>query len=57
MIQVNTDGLEYILDREHIPEVDRICKEWELLTGLELETENYTMFLQRDVNSYIAVSQ
>lgn len=57
MIQVNTDGLEYILDCEHIPEVDRICKEWELLTGLELETENYTMFLQRDVNSYIAVSQ
>jgi hypothetical protein len=55
MIQVNTDGLEYIVDREWLPHVDAVCEWWETLTRLELETENYSAFFQRDVNSYIAV--
>ncbi len=55
MIQVNTDGLEYIVDRDEIPQVDAVCDWWQKHTGLELETENYSAFFQRDVNSYICV--
>lgn len=54
MIQANTDGLEYAVDKPFLPMVDEICKAWEEHTGLELETENYVTFIQRDVNSYIA---
>jgi hypothetical protein len=57
MIQVNTDGLEYIVDRDRISEVDAVCDWWQKHTGLELETENYSAFFQRDVNSYIAVQE
>lgn len=57
MIQVNTDGLEYIVDKTDIPQVDTICDWWQQHTGLELETENYSAFFQKDVNSYIAVSE
>lgn len=55
MIQVNTDGLEYIVDRQYIPYVDELCEWWENWFGLELETENYSAFFQRDVNNYICV--
>lgn len=55
LIQVNTDGIEYAVDREHVPQCDAVSADWERLTGLELEAEDYRTFAQRDVNSYICV--
>lgn len=55
LIQVNTDGVEYAVDRHYVPECDRVSAEWEHLTGLELEAEDYQLLAQRDVNSYICI--
>jgi len=55
LIQVNTDGIEYIVDRNRVAECDAVSAEWERLTGLELESEDYASFHQRDVNSYVAI--
>jgi len=55
LIQVNTDGIEYIVDRDRVGECDAVSAEWERLTGLELESEDYASFHQRDVNNYLAI--
>jgi hypothetical protein len=55
LIQVNTDGVEYIVDRDRVTECDAVSAEWEKLTGLELESEDYAAFFQRDVNNYLAI--
>ena len=55
LIQVNTDGIEYIVDRDRVAECDAVSAEWERLTGLELESEDYVSFFQRDVNNYLCV--
>jgi len=55
LIQVNTDGVEYIVDRDRVAECDAVSAEWERLTGLELESDDYAAFFQRDVNSYVAI--
>lgn len=51
----NTDGVEIM-----IPETERekylaICTEWEEMTGLELEHDEYQKLFIPDVNSYIGV--
>jgi hypothetical protein len=53
MLNVNTDGLCYRVRRDMLPDVDRVCREWEQLTQLELETEHYNRMYIRDVNSFI----
>jgi len=55
LIQVNTDGIEYIVDRDRVADCDAVSAEWEKLTGLELESEDYASFFQRDVNNYLAI--
>lgn len=55
LIQVNTDGVEYAVDRQWVAECDRVSAEWERLTGLALECEDYDLFAQRDVNSYVCI--
>ena len=54
MIQANTDGVTVRVDRGKIPEMEAVCKEWETLTKLELESARYRRMFIRDVNSYIA---
>lgn len=51
----NTDGLEFIIDEEHELEFHNICKEWEDLTMLQLEVDEYQKMIIGDVNNYIAV--
>src|SRR5690625_1501909 len=56
LIQSNTDGL---LIKLHHPDdyelVDDICYEWEQRTRMELEFEEYTKVIQKDVNNYVLV--
>jgi len=54
-IMVNTDGGEIILPRKHEALYDKICKEWEEMTKLELEFEEYEKLIIWDVNNYIGV--
>lgn len=51
----NTDGLEYKIKRSDVNKFMSICKEWEELTGLELEYDVYDTLFLSDVNSYIGV--
>jgi hypothetical protein len=55
LIQVNTDGIEYIVDRDRVAECDAVSADWEKLTELELESDDYASFHQRDVNSYLCI--
>jgi len=57
MIQVNTDGVAIYYPRKQKPLVDMICTQWEVLTKLELETDEYVSLFQRDCNNYIGVQE
>lgn len=52
---INTDGITCIIPKSKIEEYDRICKEWQELTGLELEFADYKKVMRRDVNTYLAM--
>jgi hypothetical protein len=54
MIQANTDGVTIRIDRDRISEMEAVCKEWEKITKLELESARYRRMFIRDVNNYIA---
>ena len=53
-VQQNTDGIAFI---PHTDDWKRIWKEWEQDHNLTLEDDHFKLFIQRDVNSYIAVEQ
>lgn len=55
ILNYNTDGLLYSIDRYELPIVDQICLEWEKETRFELETENVDRIWIKDVNNYIEV--
>lgn len=54
MIQANTDGITVRVKREYEWLFKVWCKEWEKMTGLELEEVRYNRMWIRDVNNYIA---
>ena len=54
MIQANTDGVTIRIDRSRIAEMEAVCKEWESITRLELESARYSRMFIRDVNNYTA---
>lgn len=51
----NTDGLEFLIDEEYESLFYQICKEWETMTELQLETVEYQKMIIGDVNNYIAI--
>lgn len=57
LIQANTDGITIRLKKENEWLFTAWCKEWEKLTGLELERVDYKRMWIRDVNNYIAEYQ
>lgn len=52
----NTDGLEMIIPIGYKTRYLEICKEWEDITNLQLEHDQYSKMIIRDVNNYIAVN-
>ena len=54
LIQGNTDGVTYYIDRNYEYLAEQACRKWEDLTKLELEDVDYNRMFIRDVNSYIA---
>ena len=55
MIQINTDGMTVKVHKKYREQLFSICKRWETLTGLELESVMYSKMIIKDVNNYIAV--
>lgn len=52
----NTDGLEMMIPEEYRDKYLEICKEWERITNLELEHDQYQKMIIGDVNNYIAIN-
>lgn len=55
MCQINTDGLTIKYHHVVGDDVDRICREWQEQTKLELESKHYDSMYIRDCNNYLAV--
>lgn len=54
-IQLNTDGIFCKIPKEKYEEAIARCKQWELLTGLELEEDRFKSFYQLAINDYFGV--
>lgn len=54
MIQINTDGMTVRYPRKYKQWVHEVAKWWENVTGLTLESAEYSRMWVRDVNNYLA---
>ena len=54
-IMQNTDGIETRILRKYKEDYLKICKEWEEITNLNLEHDEYKKIVLADVNNYIAL--
>lgn len=52
-IMANTDGATFYLKRKDLDKANKIAKEWEELTKLSLEKNEYKAQYYRDVNNYL----
>lgn len=55
LIQSNTDGLIYKINKDDFDTLDAIVKAWEKRSKMAMEYDYTTFLAQRDVNNYIAV--
>lgn len=53
--QLNTDGILYLIPKD--VDYQAILKEWEEITKLTLETEEYEAFYQFAINDYLAIGK
>lgn len=53
LINFNTDGFMYTVNRNELEVIDGICKEWEKNTRLNLETDDIKKVTIKDVNNLI----
>ena len=55
LLNLNTDGLMYSIDKSELPKVDEICSSWEKTTGFELETDEILKVWLKDVNNLLFI--
>ena len=55
MIQANTDGITVKCKRNKLDQLTEVTKWWENITLLELERNDYSKMIIRDVNNYLAI--
>jgi len=53
MVQINTDGLTCRVPKAGRAAFLQACRDWEVVTGLELEEVDYKSMWVRDVNNYV----
>lgn len=53
----NTDGLEMMIPDGYQEKYMEICREWEKITQLSLEHDQYQKMIIGDVNNYIAINK
>lgn len=56
LIQANTDGLFILLKKKDREKVESICREWENITRMKLDSKEFDEIHQRDVSNYIAIN-
>lgn len=56
LLNSNTDGIYFKVKRKDIPELNRRVKLWEERTKLQMEFDEYSKFISKDVNNYVAVT-
>ena len=54
ILMINTDGLEYVVHRDHRADAITWCMQWEHMTKLTLEYVQYSRMWITNVNNYIA---
>lgn len=55
ILNSNTDGLFFKVKRKDLPELYRRIEVWEERTKLKMEYAEYSKFVSKDVNNYVAV--
>lgn len=55
LLNLNTDGLMYSVDKDELPIVDEICAAWEKETRFELETDDISKVWIKDVNNLLLI--
>ena len=55
LLNLNTDGLMYSIDKSELHIVDEISAQWEKTTGFELETDNISKVWIKDVNNLLFI--
>ena len=55
LINSNTDGIFFKCKKKDVPEVKRRIAEWQVRTGLEMDYKEFTKFISKDVNNYLAI--
>lgn len=53
IIQLNTDGIMFSIDKIEISKCGKIAEEWTARTGFTLERDDIKCIVQKDVNNYI----
>lgn len=56
LLNSNTDGIFFKVKKKDIPELNRRVKLWEERTKLKMEFDEYSTFVSKDVNNYVAVT-
>lgn len=57
IIMANTDGFEYFVDVEMLEKSEELVKDWEKITGLQMEGDTYSIMFINSVNHYISVTE
>jgi hypothetical protein len=57
LINSNTDGIFFKVKKKDLPELKRRVSEWEERTQLQMEYSEFTKFISKDVNNYLAVKK
>ena len=55
LLNLNTDGLMYSIDKSEVHLVDEIASAWEKRTGFELETDDISKVWLKDVNNLLFI--
>ena len=55
LLNFNTDGLMYSVDKSELPIVDEVSAQWERTTGFELETDEISKVWIKDVNNLLII--
>ena len=55
LINSNTDGIFFKVKKKDVDELKRRVSEWEQRTQLQMEYSEFTKFISKDVNNYLAV--
>lgn len=55
ILNSNTDGIFFKVKKKDLPELYKRIEAWEARTQLKMEYAEYTKFVSKDVNNYVAV--